>query len=285
LANIFNIFGNRSLVTEAYISYGGYIRAIGTVWNYELLSEWFLIGVLLSIALIYDSGRLKFIIPLFFCLAGLVFTNTRSGILLMPIFMMMAFILVNGFGKDYSRLTFKIVFMVCLGGLLLSLVFSEQIMGLAQRLSTYFSSRNLVTSRAIGREKVWEYSIHAFLSKLTIFGNGLFKADNIYTRATSFHSLYLTIIYRFGICGMLLHILFWGKLLIESFRTLFTERDRCNWYLLLFFFNIIILMLVDGVKIEYFRNGHLIQFAWMMYALCVSLLRKGDVSCEDLVVS
>lgn len=278
-------FGTRVAIPQASIV-EGLPRVTGTVLDYELLAGWFLIGSILSISLIYELRRSIYIFPLFCCIAGIIFTATRSDLLLLAFGLGVIFILLVLFKKDYRKTSIKIILYLVLGNIILFALFPQQIGNFIQRLEIYFHHSRLLTPEAINRKEVWERALHIFLKKPTIFGKGLYNVGSLYYWAGSFHSLYLTILYKIGIFGLVIYILFWLKMLQKAWYTLVNEKKCRNWYIVFFLFIAVILMLIDGIKVEYLRRGHFIQFAWMIYALLlVSLRRQSKKNYENTMVS
>ena len=168
--------------------------------------------------------------------------------------------------------------------LILFVFFSEQAEPFVRRLEAYFQSSHLFTSEAINREDVWKSASH-FLKKPTIFGKGLYNIKSISYWFVFFHSLYLTILYKLGIFGLVIHSVFWIKMLHASWRILAKKNKRDNWYTLFFLFISLILMLIDGIKIEYLRYGHTIQFAWLIYGLLIVSIKQSRENNENIMVS
>lgn len=72
-----SLFQPRVFIPAVYVS-DGFLRATGTIWDYELLAEWFLIGSILSMFLVYETGKFRYYLAMLCCIAGIIFTKTRS---------------------------------------------------------------------------------------------------------------------------------------------------------------------------------------------------------------
>ncbi|MBU4312579.1 MAG: O-antigen ligase family protein [Candidatus Omnitrophica bacterium] len=278
------VFSPRVPVSEVSV-YEGMHRSIGTVWDYELLAEWFLVGSILSIGLFYHFKKNVYIFSLFCCLAGIIFTVTRSAFFLLIFGLALILTLVNILKKDSKWSTIKIVLLLFLTCIILFGVFPKQIDSLTRRLEVYFRYSDLLSPEAINRGKIWQDAFRIFLREPTIFGKGLYNVSSLYYSADSFHSLYLTILYKIGILGLLIHLAFWLKMLFESWRILVAKNKNDNWYVLFFLFVSVILILIDGIKIEYLRYGHTIQFAWLIYGLLNISIKQSRENNENIMVS
>lgn len=259
-------------------------RSIGTVWDYELLAEWFLVGSMLSIGLFYNFKKYIYVFSLFCCLAGIIFTVTRSAFFLLILGLALIFTLVNILRRDSGWGTVKIVLLLFLSCIILFWVFPEQIGGLIKRLEIYFHHSNLLSPEAINRREIWKDAFRNFLREPTIFGKGVYNVNSLYYSAGSFHSLYLTILYKIGILGLFIYSVFWLKMLHESWRILTAKKKHGNWYMMFFLFISVILILIDGVKIEYLRYSHTIQFAWLIYGLLIVSIKQSRENNENIMV-
>ncbi len=259
-------------------------RSVGTIWDYELLAEWFLVGGMLSIGFFYNFKKYIYVFSLFCCLAGIIFTVTRSAFFLFIVGFVLIFTLVNILRRGSGWDTVKIVLLVFLSGIILFWIFPEQIGSLTKRLEIYFHHSNLLSPEAINRGELWKDAFRNFLREPTIFGKGIYNVDSLYYSARSFHSLYLTMLYKIGILGLLIHSVFWFKMLYESWRILTAKKKRGNWYTMFFLFISAILILIDGIKIEYLRYGHTIQFAWLIYGLLIVSIKNCGENNENIVV-
>ncbi len=263
----------------------GIIRFTGTIWDYELLAEWFLVGSILSIGLFYKFKKNIYIFSLFCCLTGIIFTITRSVFFLLILGLVLIFALINILKKDNNRSIIRIILLLFLSGIILFKAFPKQIQSFAGRLEDYFQQPDLFSLEAINRKAIWEDVLYNFLKKPTIFGKGLYNVEMLYYSAGSFHSLYLTILYKIGILGLTIHSIFWLKMLYESWRIL-VRKNKCeNWYTLFFLIISLILILIDEIKVEYLRYGHTIQFVWLIYGLLIVSIKQSRENNENIMVS
>ncbi len=282
-ANYLIPFGTR-IDTPRVSIVEGMLRATGTIWDYELLAEWFLIGAVLSIYLIFERKNYLYILGLFINLGGILFTKTRSDIFLFSFAFIIMFILINLFKKDFKGATIKIFLLAALGIILLVFIFPRQVDEFIRRLNLYFYSHSLISPEALNRREVWNRA-GVLLKNPTIFGKGLYNVESLSISAGSFHSLYLTLLYKIGIFGISAHIIFWLTMLSKAWYILTHRKNSRNWYVIFFLFIAVILMLADGIKIEYFRYAHTIQFAWLIYALLVVSLIQSEDKNENIMVS
>jgi len=278
-------------MTEAY-TIGGFHRQVGlhrcggTVWDYELLADWFMVGSILSMGLFYNLKKNIYIFYLFCCLAGIILTLTRSVFILLIFGLMMVIVLINTIKKDSKKITAKIVLMFFLSCIILFGFLSKgHIKTFIERFETYFQQSDLLSSEAIDRKQVWDKAFHAFLREPTIFGKGLYNVEMLDYTAGSFHSLHLTLLYKIGILGLAIHFVFWLKMLNTSWHILIAKNNYGNWYTLFFLFISVVLIIIDGVKIEYLRYAHAIQFAWLIYGLLIVAIKQNKENNENIMVS
>lgn len=283
LAAQLNIFGTRVGTPEAMFV-EGIDRATGTMWDYELLAEWFLIGTLLCFYLVFETRKLLYGLFLLVNLAGMVFTKTRSSMLLFAISCLVIAGLLKLFKKDDENTALKLCGMTlaCLAGVML--VFPSQIGDLALRLKEYFFSKDMASAHAINRDYVWFMAL-SLLRRPTLFGAGLYNVESVYALLMSFHSLYLTLLYKVGLAGLAVHALFWLALFRQALRTLLGRRQSAQWYGVFFFSVMLALMLIEGIKIEYLRHAQTMHFAWLVFGLMAAVLRQAKDADEDTLVS
>jgi len=72
-------------------------------------------------------------------------------------------------------------------------------------------------------------------------------------------------------------------LLRKGLLSLINNFKSANWYLVFFLSTALVLILIDGFKIEYTRHSQFIQFAWMIYALLAVSIRLGEEEDEDVI--
>lgn len=276
-------FRTRTLFGEAPIV-ENILRSTGTMWDYELLAEWFLIGVILSLALTYELQKKRYLFFTIANLIGIAFTKTRSDVFLT--FALLAIIFLLIFKKGRRIFSVKMLFIIGSLSLLASFLVFPEIKLVYDRLLIYVSSGHLLSPEAINRKAVWDEGFRSFLATPTLFGKGFYNIESLgIHNVGSFHSLYLTLLYKTGIVTFLVYLIFWLRMLSMAWGRLFVTREISNWYTLFFLFISVIFMLVDNFKIEYMRYAHTIQFAWLLYALLVVSIRGSTEDYENTLVS
>ncbi|MBI2471500.1 MAG: O-antigen ligase family protein [Planctomycetes bacterium] len=284
IANYFNLFARRETIAGASIR-EGFLRATGTVGDYELLAEWFLVGAVLSMCLIYKTKKYGFYASLLCSVAGIVFTNTRSALLLLVFMIIIIFIFLNLLKNNYKELSIKILLLI-FGFGLVAFMFTSLTHGIFQRMETFLHSSDITSPEAINRAQVWKTALD-LLKNPKIFGNGLYDITSQYIsiNAGGFHSLYLTILYKIGIFGLVIYAIFWLTILIKAWCNLYHVRESENWFTIFFLTISVTAILIDESKIEYLRYEHTTQFAWVMYALLVVSTKQSNKTNENIVVS
>ena len=280
---ITSAFGTRSWTHYAPVV-KNVIRANGIIGDYELLAQMFLVGSILSLGLIFQTGKYIYSAPMFCCIAGIVFTKTRSSILILIVAIIMIYGVIQLVKRDNQKTSLKTLVMIISGAALIFLVVPQDVNQFIQRLETFFHSSRLISAEAIDRQEVWQAAMNIFLAKPSIFGKGLYDITSVYTGTQEFHSLYLTILYKLGIVGLALHALFWATLIGKSLRNLLKGLTNKNWHLTFFLICAVLAMLVDSIKIEYLRNPQTIQFAWLLYGLLGALIIQSRKDNENSLV-
>ena len=276
-------FGTRLSTAESFL---GVDRLKGTIGDFELLAEWFLVGTILAMGLIYQSKKNIYSIPFLCCFGGIVITRTRSDMTLAVFAIMLAFVVLSVFGRNSLAPSVRIIFLGLLGILFVILFAPKQGQDIIARFIVYFGYRDILASEAINRKEVWDIALNVFLREPKVFGNGfyIFELSND-LQAMDFHSLYLTILYRIGIAGLGIHILFWFTILRGGILRLLRKRTNQTWHLNMFLLMAVIMMLLDQIKVEYVRYVHTIQFAWLIFGLLAVCGKEQREEHENTLVS
>jgi hypothetical protein len=267
-------FATRTELSLASVTAENVMRATGSIFDYELLAEWFLLGVFLSVMLLCRSEATAYLLAAVFLSMGIVFTKTRSCIVLLIAGIIFVTLALKFLKKDSGRNSYLMLLIIPLGLVFSFVAFEGQTEDFVDR---FFlggaASLGSVVDVAAARREGWEYGL-SYLENLTFFGNGLDRLVSIFSTEFSFHSLYLSLLYRFGVFGFGAHLFFWVFVLGESFKGILMYRDSADWVYLFFLSFCLFLMLVDNVKIEYLRYSYTVQFAWLVNALVVVSLRQ-----------
>lgn len=270
-AHICTLFATRTNVPQAILE-EGFLRAAGTVGDYELLANWFLISALWGIGLTYTQKDWKIVALVSVLFLGILATGTRSAFILFPVGFLAITFLVMSFVPSWRKVAL-ILFCFGLITCVLGVLFGQNMGDIWIRLEDYLNSRNLIDPSAINRKDVWDMAINQFLSRITFWGHGFHNVELEYSWGISFHSLYFTILYKQGLLGMILHLMFWLYLLMQSIKALRVSRRDDERGLVIISITAVFFLLIDGIKVEYLRYAHTIQFAWMIYAFNVSACR------------
>ena len=227
MVRFLDVFGTRTDQVQGLVI-DGINRSTGTVWDYELLAEMFLAGSIIAIYLVFETGSYLYIGGLLAILAGMLFTKTRSDIMLFVAAFVLIFVFLKIFRKDPGGIMARIaiVTVACAAGMLA--VFPEQASELIGRLQTFFSYHAPISAEAINRKEVWANAL-TLLRHPALLGKGLFNVEMQYSWAGSFHSLYMTLLYKVGYLGLCLHVLFWAALLKAALARLTARPIAGSW--------------------------------------------------------
>lgn len=262
---LFNIFLSRN--TEVFDSVSrGTIERIGSfVFGKESYGE---ILATLSPIIIYKIYKFKN--PLWVCCLllfalGLVFTVTRSGILL---FLAGVMISILYMANEKKNKTFMLIYLI-LSGLVVFILVNPPVLHdilfrFGNATEAYNSDGSLFTT--LNRDflpDVW----HLVITKISFFGNGITEYN--------FHNLFLTTLHRRGVAGaffffvVLLYPIF---CLIKSFNRNHSNTNKKLVFLCLLSMG---LFLANEFKFEFTRGGSYQQLCWCLFAIFYLASKKN----------
>jgi len=250
-----------------------YVRMASIVLPPEAVGEILAILCPLTLYLVFEGTR-RYWVVYGLMAAGLLLANTRSGILLFAV-ASAVMVLIYGFRLKWFEAV--VIFVgVPATFFVLAARRPEMLQNVASRLLIVWQSlqgrRSIV--EIFQREMVWYDAWDVTRRTLSLFGNGPAPSRLLGLNELNMHSLYLTLIYQFGIVGGALYLglilMILLRLLVPRGRTLARLRNlriACALALVCF--------LVNEIKFEFNRGDSYQQIIWVMLAVFYLVARTG----------
>ena len=245
----------------------GVERASGTVGDYELVAEWFAIGVPLFLA--FAAGRRDRLFSaavLVACAVGLVGTVTRGGLVAAAVGLTVL-MLVAVWGGTRRSLAFVVAGVAAVSGaaamavLALPAGFAELVARLQQQSNTG-SISSFQDLLVVSNRQFW-LTLPPSILNPTALGHGYFRMDLLGLEPpASLHSLWLTLYYQSGVVGLAIA----AFLLIVIIARAVPERPvaRIDFHGYLLQAGLVggfAAMMLSEVKVEFLRTEYTTQFA------------------------
>ena len=231
-----------------------------------------LLAVLLPLLLyktLFNHGSRFYYIILFllYCL-GILLTATRSAILL-SLLSTFVFLVWNYRNIRLPKILALIYFFAFLIGA--TLYFSPAFYNLFVKVMLRFNvisetyAKTAQFSAVMNRQSTWEYAIQAVWPNLNLFGNGMLTILN--GKPFNFHNLYLTLIYKFGIIGVIIHIALFLYILVSLIRFVRHEHNDSISSLASSCIISFSVFLINEIKFEFNRGASYQQIIWVLFAI------------------
>lgn len=257
LSPLFKIFLSRDV--EAFDSVNrSKLERIGSfVFGPESFGE---ILATLSPLIIYKIYKYRN--PIWVCfllvfILGLMFTVTRSGILLFITGIMISILYMS---NEKMNKTFLLIYVMLSGFIVLIIinppVLSDLILRFGDVTATYQTGGSIFET--LNRDKM-PGTFNLVVSRISLFGNGVTEYN--------FHNLFLTTLHRRGIVGATLFflvLLYPMICLIKSFNAKDTSGNKSIIFLCVLS---MMLFLINELKYEFTRGGSYQQLCWCLFAI------------------
>ena len=257
-------FGPTKKDDIAFIT-GHIVRARSLIFTPESLGEFIaLLSPILLYKFFYRNSFLYFLI-LILLAVGLVFSVTRSGILLF-IFATMVFLIYNF--KSYKLSSVALLTFGILLGSLLIIFFSPDIF--APVIDRFTQSHEMYQytgkiSMAINRERYWD-NISFVFDNINFFGHGLLPPHNYPQILHHFHSLYLTILFQFGIVGSVVYFALFFLIVKRLLNAFLNSTSAPHKALIFAMILSVTVFLINEIKYEFNRHESYQQISWALFA-------------------
>lgn len=196
-------------------------------------------------------------------------SKTGMGVLLLFTFIFIVLWLKKDFKKNfkYVMIFLSVVILICL-------IFYDFIFKIISRYLAAFKAEDFISSLLTGRDKIWKvYLTKCFSNPFRLlFGHGLL-AEELYVPALNdtwaTHNLYIFMLYRFGIVGIIAFI----YLAIVGVKYLFKSKPKFIAYLPLVF------MLIESFFDNTFKCYN---FTYFVFAVMI-LLMDSETSNVQII--
>jgi hypothetical protein len=243
-------------------------RLRSLIYSYEAYAE--SLAVICPIVLyqfFHKKNSLWFLVHAILFL-GIIYTRTRSGIMLY-IFGTIIYMFYN-----LSRISLKnsIIILYGIMALIFSIIlfsdiYTDAFIRFNESIQLYESGKYL---EAMNRPKFFDNFTYV-VNNMGYWGNGLISIHE-YTGGTHLHSLYLTIMFQFGLFGSIFYFCLLFIILYKLVKTFFlsykTEYRMLTFSMLLSY----LIFLTNEMKYEFNRHEAYQQIIWALFAsfMCIS---------------
>ena len=266
--SVFMYTGQQSLTEGAG---GEYTRATTIFARGEGFGELLLLVFPFSLYKLFRSSLAVYLPLTLLLLGGVVASGTRSAILLVSLQLVLFGLVV------LSRRVTRARSMVVLGFAALAILvfaplFASSVQASMQRfdLSAAALEGGSGLTAVLNRSLVWPNAIQVTTHHISIFGYGPVPAYALgIGEPYHFHSLYLTLIFEFGILGTAVWMTFFIQLGARLFAALGRTKFRSDPDALLLTACLISLFcfLLNEIKFEFNRSDSFQQFVWLVFAV------------------
>lgn len=247
---------------------GGVYRSKGVMGDYELITEWFVSGLVLVFAFLTYYKKITTLFLTSFVgvlmILGILVTGTRGGIIIASISLLIY--LISLFFENYSKfIKFLLIIAICI---ILALPLFQII---PKFYETTLGRFELINFSLNTGKPFWEtlpfiinrtnwLLIPSYVTKIRILGYGFYPIENFgYKGAGFLHSLYLTTNFQGGILGFV----GWAGLsiyLLKTYHAVNIKHFSLSKILFLAILCGILAILINEFKVEFVRYEHTMQY-------------------------
>lgn len=264
ISTLFNIFLTREKTGIEFEDVGNVVRFRSIILNPEITGE--IVAVLMSFGLysLFNENKKRYIFYIVVLTLGLIFSVTRSGLILYFASILLYFIYFNvGFAKKFKLL-------------LIILSIASFFIFLFPSLLDPFFIRLKETSRLIQEDADFTKIINRYStftkglsylgSTLSFLGNGLVSPSVYRAFELHFHNLLFTIIFQYGILGAIFYFYFFIKIFIKLFNVSFRKKSEYKYLYMSLFFSYFI-FLINEMKFEFNRAAPYHLLCWLIFSI------------------
>jgi O-antigen ligase len=263
------------------------LRILGTItFDYELLSEYFSMNILMQLVLLRNLKRsfkkTSYIICLIFSSVALIATGSRGGV----VSLIVGFIIISLLAKKQLKLSTSFIIFCSAGMLLLGvmLIFSAYMPYVANVFDRFTETKyeGLVPDT---RVIVWKTSWPMIMQNPWIGHGPQSVAKSGLKIFVDPHSTYLYYLFNIGIVGTSGVILFFSRIFWIGYTAIKKQYDYEITYLLVALVGSFLVFIINEYKISYLRDSSIQQFVWLIFALIVAASQIAKKSCNDKITS
>jgi len=267
----FHIFlvNNQETLGARELQGGLYTRGVNIFTGGEEFGELF---VLLFPFALYKAltvrNKLYFAVLMFFIL-GVFLAGTRSSFFIIGC-QVVVYFLAAFLSKEYKfksiRMIIWIIFILFFTFPLYIMYFEILLVRIYGFFDLYANNSDIIS--LMNRQSVWPEALKITIATISVFGHGTINAYSLGYTKGNFHSLYLTLLWQFGIIGTMLFLAFFTilcKRLIYKINNKKTETF--NYFLSIASLISLLGFLLNEVKFEFNRMDSYQQFVWIIFAV------------------
>lgn len=284
--SIFLYAGQQSLMADTE---GQYARATTVFTGGEGFGELLLLVFPFSIYKLFRSSLVVYLPLTLLLLTGVVASATRSAILLVSLEIVLFGLVLLSRRVSRTRVMLVLGFAV-IAVAVFTPVFASEIEASVQRLDASAAAleKGSGLTAALNRSLVWPNAIEVTAQHLSVFGHGPVQAYVLGIGGPyNFHSLYLTLLFEFGVLGAAIWLIFFvhlGARLLTALRRIRFRTDPAALLLTACLLSLLCFLL-NEIKFEFNRDDSSQQFVWLvlgvMYAFATTLSSASTTPSTD----
>ncbi|MCX7698072.1 MAG: O-antigen ligase family protein [Candidatus Goldbacteria bacterium] len=259
--------------TSSYTSFiltDGVIRARSLIADYELTTEFLSISFLILISKFLNEKitPIKILITIILSL-GILYSGSRSMIFLLSFGFLLFLGIYTISMKKHSFRLIPIYLVIAIAISILSFYAEEQINNIIFRIQNIKIYSGIIDNR----EWIWLLYLEEFF-KNPILGNGYFRQSRINLTDSDPHSLYIHILFSFGILGFSLFVIFIGRMI----KIIISTIKNSNFYIKNVAISILVallIFLIDQYKITFLREENYQLFIFLFFGIIFSLKKHS----------
>lgn len=261
---LFKIFLTREKTGIEFEAIKNVVRFRSIILNPEITGE--IVAVLMPFGLysLFNENKKRYIFYIVVLTLGLIFSVTRSGLILYFASILLYFIYFNvGFAKKFKLLLIILSiasFFIFLFPSLLDPFF------IRLKETSRLMQEGADFTRIINRHSTFTGGLSYLGSTLSFLGNGLVSPSVYRVFELHFHNLFFTIIFQYGILGAIFYFYFFIKIFIKLFKTSFKETSEYRYLYMSLFFSYCI-FIINEMKFEFNREAPYHLLCWLLFSL------------------
>jgi len=259
---------------------GGGERFSGLWGDYELVVEYCFINLIFALIILVTnpskSSKLISLTSLIITLPMVISTGTRSFIIIAGLYAILVLLFILHNDKIHFGEKIRLIYFLIVAGFVVTTLVSQSDI-LLERFSHTINNYQLFTTyktlnafeALVNRNYSTAYE--AVLEVGGLFGKGSFFVHQVDNDTMVYHCLYFQLIVNFGIVGLIVFVMFFVNLLSGMLRVYLRNKSR----LLMMFWILLVVLLIDQVKIDFMRSKPQILVYWMLFGISLSIIKTG----------
>lgn len=206
--------------------------------------------------------KLSYVIAGLILLLGIALSGTRSGMILSILSIFTYYVFVEK-SVQIKTLHLSIIGIATVALISYGIAFSTIVTRSLITYNAYLSGSDMGT--VLNRKFMFAGNWDFFINRLSYFGNGLVSPVSAGYLKIDFHSIYLTIIYQFGVIGSIFYFSLPFFLLIRLLKTLKKTGEQLK-HTKVFIISFLI-FLINEMKFEFTRKLEYVIIIWVLLSI------------------